>query len=121
MPTYANPFGNTPGMNPFAPTGAEDQFYYNQVPEAGYWAWMYGYDPNNWGNGTQARWTQNQYGRMRNMFTAEAAQDPFMEWYPWLQRQKSPTQEYQEQGPDSRGEGSYRMYTPRARWIMPGG
>jgi hypothetical protein len=125
MTNYANPFTKQavgPNVDPNTGLGGpnSDIFYYNQVPEAGYWAWLFGINPAYWGTDPRSRFAQGNYGRMLNQFNAEAAADPTLEWYPWLHRQKDPGQEFAQQNPDARGEGGFRLVTPRARWNITG-
>lgn len=121
---YANPFRPSPQANPFTNTGgmfgADPTFYFNQVPEAGYWAWLYGLNPGYWGTTNQARFAQGQYVRYQNRFAAQAAANPNLEWYPWLQGQPDAGKEYELLSPDQRGD-QFRFTTPRAKWVIGGG
>jgi hypothetical protein len=114
---YANPFSNTPSGQP-----TEDElFYYQNVPQAGWWRQLYDWSPQYWGDATNRdRYAQNQMGRYQDVFNVAASQDPNLQWYDWLKGQKDPGMSYDVQGPDQRGEQNYRSFTPRARWNMGG-
>jgi len=111
---YANPFGN-PGST--SPGGFDPNFYYNQDPVAGYYAWLYGLNPSLTGTGPMARFAQQSYGRYQGQYQADAAKDPMLQWYDWLkQRNINPQQEFQMQSPEERGDFTSRTLAPRARW-----
>lgn len=143
MSTYANPFAPggddrpgflgppQPNTNPFAnppPSGSggfnpdDENFYYQNVPEAGWWKQLFNWQPSEeyWGMGNRAQYAQRQFGRYQNIFNVAAAGDPNLQWYDWVRQQKDPGQEYETLGPDQRGESAYRSYTPRARWNLGG-
>jgi hypothetical protein len=120
---YANPFQPPSPIGTSGMGGDETDFYYQNVPEAGWWRQLFNWQPGTgeyWGMGNRARYAQNQFGRYQNVFNVQAAADPNLQWYDWLQGQKDPGAEYETLGPDQRGEGAYRSYTPRSRWNMGG-
>lgn len=118
MPTYSNPFTTTPAPGPI---DEETLFYYQQVPQAGWWRQLYDWsNGSHWGNNARANYAQNQFGRYQDAFNVAASSDPNMQWYDWLRNQGDPGQEFDLQGPDQRGEQNYRSFTPRSRWSMGG-
>ncbi len=138
MPNYANPFGENPNDNPTPPAGGfpgpytnpyggnpnstspggiDPGFYYNQVPLAGWYQWLYGINPGLTGTGPEARFAQNQFSRYQGQYQADAAKDPMLQWYDWLNKRSiNPSQEFQMQSPEERGDFTSRTLTPRARW-----
>jgi hypothetical protein len=117
---YNTPSGNTPtGTPPGGPGPIDENFYYNQDPLAGWYHWLYGLNPSNWGTTPGARYAQQQYGRYQGQYEAEAAKDPMLGWYDWLNKQQNrPDQEFEMQSPEQRGDYSSRTLAPRARWAV---
>lgn len=114
MSAYANPFGSPQSTDP---NGFDAGFYYNQVPLAGWYQWLYGINPGLTGTGPQARFAQSQFGRYQGQYQADAAKDPTLQWYDWLNKRNiNPQQEFQMQSPEERGDFTSRTLTPRARW-----
>ena len=113
--TYVDP--NAPPNNTGAPPGFDPSFYYNQNPLAGYYHWLYTLNPGLIGTGPQARFAQNAFGRYQSQYAADAAQDPMLQWYDWLQKKNiNPQNEFQAQSPEERGDFTSRTLAPRARW-----
>ncbi len=119
---YANPF-QPPGPPPPGMSPDDLNFYYQNVPAAGWWKQLFDWQPETgeyWGMGNKAHYAQNQFSRYQDVFNVAAARDPNLQWYDWLKQQKDPGAEYETLGPDARGESGFRSYTPRARWNMGG-
>lgn len=93
------------------------RWYYNNVPEAGYGAWMQG---QNLGIG-QGRasdpyraFVQSLYGQLQNDYKAVAGREPNLQWMDYLERQ-NPMNDWLGMSPQQRGENP-GLYTPRMRW-----
>lgn len=109
MPAYADPFGGND----------LERFYLNSTPDAGYQRWLEQFNLGGFG-GRAADWSQRQQGRYYNQFLSAAGREPTLGFYDWLLGQRNPNLDFQTQSPDERGEGQYRQFTPRSRWIMGG-
>lgn len=95
-------------------TGAYD--YYNQDPTAGWWAYLRSMGLA--GSRPADQWSQNQYTRTYGNYQAEAANDPNMGFYDYLNRYKPDLYgDYWSQSPGQRGDNSSRNLTNASRYI----
>jgi hypothetical protein len=131
---YANPFARPEGWQgpprgygtgqPISPTGmpspSDPYWYLNQVPDAGWWAYMHllgqsGALPRN-------QYAQRQQNRMYGMYQADASADPNMGWYDWLLKQQGTQNDVgqlaNQQTAENVGDFSARSLSPKARYVL---
>lgn len=114
MAGYANPFDQAPN-----PGGLIDEnFYLNDNPDAAFMKYLQGLGYGGSGAGNPAaRYAQTQQNRVYNNYQAEAASDPNMGFWDYLNKNKVDLSgDYMNQSPEQRGDYSSRIMTPRARW-----
>lgn len=110
IPPYAPPAGS--GLS-----RETADLYRNNIPEAGFWSYLMGRGLT--GVGPMDRFAQGRYSNYLGQYMAEAAKDPNMGFFDYLQqRQPNPEAEFQGQSPEQRFDFSSRNLTPRARWVF---
>lgn len=120
MPNYADPGGSAvaPGG---VPTGLSSdemrRWYLNQDPTAGFMAYLQGQGLNG-GLTQQAQFAQGRYSNFYNNYLADAASDPTLGFYDYLQKQAPAIgDDFNNQSPTQRGDYSSRTFQPRGRWV----
>src|SRR4051812_33680374 len=111
---YASPVANNPVP------GGDERGWWNSDPIAGFWNYlrlggMSGLDPI-------SQFAQRQYQPTYNKYQADAARDPTMGFYDYLEGnpdQFDYKKQYASLDPQTRGDTSGRAYDARARWITP--
>lgn len=104
-------------MADFYATPVEDeQYFLNNDQTAGWWRWLMG--NNEGGVAPREKYAQGQGNRLYGMYSSDAAKDPNLGWYDWLQ-QSAPNldNEYQSQAPQARGDYTSALTSPRGRWV----
>jgi hypothetical protein len=109
--------------NPFGPYGDDfTRMYYNNNPDAAWWAYIRGDDGSRWnmqGTDNRSRWAQAQQGRYHNMYQGSAPSEGNQGFYDWLRNNQPKLEnEYAGLAPSQRGDFSYGLSNPRARWVM---
>lgn len=117
MPGYANLDGSPPNTTTPPPPGTPGwrQWYLNQNPEAGWVEYLqglglYGFDP-------ASNWARQQYGRTYGMYNAQAADNPNLGFWDWIQGAGLDLRgQFSQTAPSARGEYN-QMQAPRARFM----
>lgn len=109
---YAPPAGSGIRVSPEL-----ERLYLNTTPEAGFWAYLTG--QGLLGQDPQSRFAQSRFSNYYGRFLAEAASDPNMGFFDYLNRQSpDPFKEFSSMAPEQRGDFTSRTLTPRARWAF---
>lgn len=115
MASYADIASSNPGAFP----GAPDNFYFNSVPNAGWWKYLM--DQGLGGVDPTSQFAQNAYNRYYSQYLQRSASNPNLGFYDDLLNNHPDLRgEYQAQSPEQRGDFTGRSLTPRARWVMGG-
>jgi hypothetical protein len=90
----------------------------NADPTAGFWAYLREQGLNQLD--PVSRFAFGQYQRAYNDFYADAADNPTLGFYDYLQgRNYNFRDEFARQSPEQRGDYSSRTHGVRARWVTP--
>lgn len=116
MAGIANPFGPpSPTSDPLQGTDWT-QWYLNSTPDAGWVKYLqnqglYGLDPT-------SNFARNQQGRAYGQYQAQAANDPNLGFYDWINGAGLDLRgAYASLSPTARGDLSDRQFAPRARFM----
>lgn len=108
-----------PSSGPYAdPTMPDQRQWLNSDPTAGFWAYLRDSGLNQLD--PVSKFAQSQYQSVQNQYHADAASDPNMGFYDYLQGKGFDFRgQYENQSPEQRGDFSNRTGAARARWVTP--